>query len=135
MRTDETEGFLDRRLAIIEKLAANTRTQRRFIAKRQLTGLRRLLRERDELIGELAAAMEEGLRRDPQGTAELAGPLRTLRAREREVLELSAGLLQAAALEKSRVAAELRTLRAGRSLKNHYGEARRNPGRRLNVKG
>lgn len=122
MDREEVRECLTRKLAIIEKIAANTATQGRFVGRREMRGLCRLLRERAALIDELAAADErlagEDNRRLLAGA--FAAEVREIEAQYKKVLEDCRQVLDLASAERARIAAELTTSRQVRQAKNLY---------------
>jgi len=120
-KQEPIEGCLNKKKIILEKLAANTETQRRFIPKREMRGLRRILRERDVLMEELAAVNRE-LARYPGWKImnSLALRLRELTLKQQEILRRAGEALQEAIMERNRIAAELNSKRTARNIKNRY---------------
>jgi len=131
-------SWLEKKWKIIEKLAANTENQRSFIPQRKMVGLKRLLRERDALLRELAGVDEE-LMNDPNWKImpDLAVIMQEVAVKQQEILQCSIQTLQQAVAEKNCIAAELKKSRVGRQVNNQY----MNPwlslarGRRINEKG
>ena len=121
MEKQEAAICLRRKLQILEKIAASTATQQRFVERRDMRGLKRVLREREALIGELAAVTAV-LTADQswQSDAELRPLREAARSREQAVLGQSRQVLQAALAERARIAAELRGSRAERQLQSQY---------------
>jgi flagellar biosynthesis/type III secretory pathway chaperone len=132
------EYYLERKMGILEKIAANTETQRRFIPRRELRGLRRVLREREALLQELAA-----LNREIAGSLKwktvntLTPQFQAIAARQREIMNHAAQALQEAAMERNRIAAELNGSKKTRSIRNQYVNhwTVLAPGCRINEKG
>lgn len=114
------EGCLNKKKIILERLAANTETQRRFIPKRELRGLRRILRERDVLMEELAAVNRELASCPGWKISPLALRFRELALKQQAIMRNSGEALQEAILERNRIAAELNSKRTARNIKNRY---------------
>lgn len=138
MRSSEIADNLKQKLSILEDISTNTIKQKQFIHKGEMRGLRRLLKEREKLLGELAAVCCE-LRSDTrwQQMKELQSLVWAIEAKQREIVADSVEVLQETILERDRVAAKLRNIRSGRQLKNRYvgtWETLRS-GRCFNVKG
>jgi hypothetical protein len=136
---EEARECLARKLAIIEKIAANTATQGRFVGRREMRGLCRLLRERAALIDELAAADERLAGEDNRRllACTFAAEVRGIEAQYKKVLEDCRQVLDLASAERARIAAELTTSRQVRQAKNLYVDRWQvmTWGNRVNVKG
>ncbi|MDT8902117.1 hypothetical protein [Anaeroselena agilis] len=119
MGRDETLDCLAKKTALLEKIAANTEKQRLLVAKREMRGLRRLLRERGALIDELAAVnglLDAGAAwRQP-----FADEFRAVESKQRELLGACDRVLQEALAERARIAAEINNSRLMRQVKNRY---------------
>lgn len=115
------EEYLNRKLAILEKIAANTETQRRFIPRRDMRGLRRVLREREALIEGLADVNRD-LARNPgwKTMTALAAKMQEMTMKQKEILARSSQVLQQAIMERNRIAAELNSSRVVRYIKTRY---------------
>ena len=130
--------FLRCKLHILEQMAAKNETLSRFVCDRKMTGLRRVLRERQALIDELAAVNAEWDSnpgwKDIPGLAPL---LEKAAGEQHEVLERCRQVLQQAIAEKECIAGELRNSRIQRQIKNQYVTpwAVMLPGCRFNKKG
>lgn len=118
MSRDETLGCLEKKTALLEKIAVNTEKQRLLVAKREMRGLRRLLRERAALIDELAAV--NGLLDAGAARQSLADEFRTVEAKQKELLGACDRVLQEALAERARIAAEINNSRLMRQVKNRY---------------
>ncbi|HWQ62498.1 MAG TPA: hypothetical protein VN521_09320 [Negativicutes bacterium] len=139
MNREEARECLARKLAILEKIAANTATQGKFVGRREMRGLRRLLAERAALIDELAAVDERLAGDDTRRLldASFAAELRAIDAKHREVLAACSQVITQACAERGRIAAELTSSRQVRQAKNRYVDRWQVMawGNRLNVKG
>lgn len=114
-------AYLTRKLEIIEKINTNTETQRRFVRRREMRGLNRLLRERAVLIDELVAVNGK-LKSDPgwKNLNEFKAMVQTIETRQKETLDACDQVLQEALAEHRLIAAELCNIKALRQLKNRY---------------
>lgn len=113
--------FLQRKLHILEQMAAKNETLGRFVRDHKMTGLRRVLRERQTLIDELAAANAEW--DDNPGwknTPGLTPLLQAIAGKQQEVREHCRQVLQQARAEKARLATELKNTRIQRQIRNRY---------------
>ncbi len=131
----ETRERLARKAVLLEKIAANTATQGRFVRRREMRGLGRLLRERAALIGELAAVNKQ-LAGERLGGL-LAAEARALIARQREITTACEHVIQQAAAELGRIAGEIAASRTKRRMKTVYVDTwqRAARGSCLNVRG
>ena len=118
MSRDETLGCLKKKMALLEKIAVNTEKQRLLVARREMRGLRRLLRERGALIDELAAV--NGLLDASAARQPLADEYRAVEAKQKELLGACDQVLQQALTERARIAAEINNGRLMRQVKNRY---------------
>ncbi|WP_094606097.1 hypothetical protein SPSIL_007670 [Sporomusa silvacetica DSM 10669] len=135
---EEACSCLQRKLQILEQIAAKTETLCRFIPDRKMTGIRRVLGERNALIDELAAVNEEIAGNPAWKSAPGIEPLRQAAAsKRREILERSRQVLQQAIEEKACIAAELKNSRIHRQVRNQYVTPYKVmlPGCRFNKKG
>lgn len=118
---ETASGYLTKKKEILEKIAAKTETQCRFIHKREMTGLKRVLRERDALIEEIIAINRELARdqtwRSMQGLRLI---IQDIINREQAIMDRSRQVLQDAIAEKARIAGELKNSRVHRQVKNQY---------------
>ncbi len=119
MGRDETLGCLEKKLALLEKIAVNTEKQRLLVARREMRGLRRLLRERAALIDELAA-VNGLLGAGAAWRQALADEFRAVEAKQRELLGACDRVLQEALAERARIATEINNSRLMRQVKNRY---------------
>lgn len=133
------QACLAKKMELIKAICANNASQQRQLRCRNLRAIRRLLRERAALIEELRVS-------DSQlaaiGTAWQQQPnwqpiVQTISQLQQDMLNSCRQLLQQTADERRNVAAELRTIKNARQLKNHYAPRWQGqiPGRRLSVKG
>ncbi len=140
MNQDKTLECLKKKLEILKKIGTNTEIQIRFVRRREMTGIRRLLREREKLIDELAAVhaqMSECNQKYSRYPAEIASLIHELGDMQQNVLDANTKLLREALCERSRIADDLKNIRLKRNLNNRYvgyWEMTR-PGRRFNKKG
>jgi len=134
----QPDYWLREKIEIVERIAAKTETISRFIGKRKMKGLGRVLREREALLSELAAVNRELADDRRWQTMDELAPLRAaLAAKQREVLDRSAEIVRQARTELARIALELKRSRTMRQAKNNYVNRWQimTAGRRLNVKG
>ncbi len=137
MDADQLLGYLGQKKRILEKIQANTDTQLRFVCRREMRGLARLLRDRQKLIMELATVnlaldSENGWK----ANEEFKPWMDDFAARQRLILEVNDRVVEAALAEKTKVAATLRHLRRHRSARNCYlGNRLATMGGRINQKG
>lgn len=129
---------LDKKNEILEKIAANTETQYRFIRKREMRGLQRVLREREALIKELlsinlALSQEKGW----ETRQEAASIMQGMKEKQQEILERSRQVIEEAIAERNYIGMELKSSRVRQQVKNQYMNpwAAVTPGRRFNEKG
>jgi len=115
------EQCLHRKIAILEQLRANTATQGRFVQQQEMLGLNRVLQERQQLLDELAAVNQQLQQHGNwQTRTEIQSMAQTIQAMQQAILADSNQVIKEAMTEQQRVAAELRHIRAERSLENHY---------------
>lgn len=139
MKLDEVKNYLAKKLEILEEIRFNTEAQGRFVCKRQLTGLNRLLGERAVLIEKLAA-VDSLLNADSSWRDEgrFAAELRTVEAKQRETLAVCQAVVRQTMTERERIGEELYKSRSVRQAQSHYvrkWQAKDFAGNRLNVKG
>lgn len=130
--------YLTEKLEILEKMIANTETQSRFIHKREMRGLRRILREREALLGKLLAVnnqltIDQGWKNSKQ----LMAVQQAIADRQAQLLKQSSQVITQAVTERTRIAAELNSSRMAKNLQNRYANpwATVSQGSRLNAKG
>ena len=135
---EEARTCLQRKLQILEQIAAKTETLCRFVPDRKMTGIRRVLRERNALIEELIAVNTEIEGNLAWESMSGIKPLwQEVAGKQREVLERSRQVLQQAIEEKARIATELKNSRVHRQIRNQYVTPYKImlPGCRFNKKG
>ena len=118
---EELNVCLLKKKQILEKIAANTETQCRFIHKREMKGLERVLDEREVLLDGLAR-INKKLASDSawKNAAALAPMVRDITHQQRELLKRSKQVLQEAIAERACIAAELKSNKIRRQVKNGY---------------
>lgn len=121
MSSAEIREFLAEKMAILDKIGINTAVQNKFVRRREMRGLRRLLRERAALIDELGAvtrrlAVDKGW----QGSGLFDDELQAIAARQKEVLDGCDQVLQLAMAERTRIAADINNNRLMRRAKSNY---------------
>ncbi|MEN6411719.1 MAG: hypothetical protein ABFC84_03010 [Veillonellales bacterium] len=118
---ERASSYLTQKMEILVKISANTETQCRFIHKREMKGLGRVLREREALLNELAALNKE-LASDPtwKYVPAAAPMMRDISQKQQELLERSKQVLQEAVAEHALIATELKSSRIRRHVKNEY---------------
>lgn len=129
---------LERKLQIIEKIAAKTETLCRFIRDSKLKALHRVLAEREILIQALAAANRELADNQAwQGIPGLTALLAAADSKQQAVLECSRQALAQAREARARIAVELKNCRIQKQIRSHYTNpwTVMLPGRRINEKG
>ena len=140
MNQQSIKAQLSRKSEIVEKICKNNEKLRRFIHKRNMLGVKRVLQETNNLIEELSAI--DNLLRSQSDTgwqdlAEFRAITNTLKLQQTAMIASYQQTVQEATAERHSIAAELRDLKAKRLLGNHY--SRQWPlitaGRRLSVKG
>lgn len=137
MNQQEIDQCLHEKLGILQQIEKNTAILMRFVHRRDMTGMRRLLREQEKLIHALAAVHERMADcARPQGRSAEA-LCHTVESLQTGVLAAHAKLLEEALGERSKIAADLKNVRLKRNITNRYlgyGAAPR-PGRRFNKRG
>lgn len=114
------EYLLEKR-ELLEKIATKTETQCRFIYKREMTGLKRIQRERDALIeGVLAINRELAKDEKWKNMSGLKPLVEEIQQREQAIINRSEQVLQEAMSERARIAAELRNRKMQRQVKTQY---------------
>ena len=137
-QTKAASAYLTEKLEILEKLIANTERQGRFVQKREMRGLRRILREREELLNTLLTVNRHlAGNEDWKNSKQLATVRQAVSEKQAQLLKLSSLVITQAIAEKSQIAAELNSSKTAKNLQNRYA----NPwvtvsqGSRLNAKG
>ena len=114
-------SYLIKKKDILEKIAAKTETQCRFIHKGEMRGLGRVLRERDALIDELVAINIELAREQTWKEVQGLRPMiQDITNREQAIIARSKQVVQEAIAEKARIAVELRNRKVQQQVKNQY---------------
>jgi len=117
----EIIGLLKRKLAVLDQIAANTEQQGRFVKKQQMTGLRRLLREREALIEELGGIVGALQGKPvPPDDYEVHSLQKTIKGRQSEILDACRQVLQSAQLVKADIFAQLHSVRTTYQLNSRY---------------
>lgn len=120
-RWEKVKKNLIRKMELLEKIAANTETQYRFIHKREMRGLCRILNERELLIKEFAVINRE-LSNDQQWKNEpsLLLQLQAIEAKQQQILSRSKQVLQEAQTELAAISLELKDSKMRRQIENQY---------------
>ncbi|HWR39258.1 MAG TPA: hypothetical protein VN611_07135 [Patescibacteria group bacterium] len=139
MTTIQTSiDLLNEKLQILEAITANTEQQRRLLKRNSLPGVTRLLREREQLIRQLAAVVRQLSSENIAASSPALSLLhRTILTKQQELLA-SANLLRAeTSYEKQQLARQLNAVKTKRRIQRHYEPVRTlvYSGRRLNIKG
>ncbi|MBU2702561.1 hypothetical protein Ga0466249_003695 [Sporomusaceae bacterium BoRhaA] len=118
---EKAKHYLARKMNILEQIAANTETQSRFIHKREMRGLGRVLGERENFLEELAM-LNQQLTKDStwKNIPMLAPMIQEITHKQQELLERSKQVLQEAVAERSLIAEELKINKIGQQVKNGY---------------
>ncbi|CUH96272.1 hypothetical protein P22_2362 [Propionispora sp. 2/2-37] len=118
---DEWQEWLSKKQELLEKLAFNANTQCIFVRRREMRGLRRVIRERKTLLEELAA-VNRSLHEAGDGICQkhFQSVLDAMTVRQSEVLADSTQAIAEARTEREKIATELRQIRLGRNLQRHY---------------
>lgn len=122
MNRVDFQQLLTRKLQVTEVVIAKTETQLRFINKRQMKGLRRVLQERQSLIDELER-ITETLEADNTGwkmERELQPLLQEIAAKSLRMIQLSEEAVKTAIAERAAMAGELRQMRMKKSVNQTY---------------
>ena len=130
--------FLKQKLEILEHIRSNTELQSRFIDRREMRGLGRLLRERMVWIEQLSSLNVELEQQEHQKlTDDIKSVVGSIAAMEKQILHANDQLLQQALGEKKKIAAELHKFRKLRQAKDQYEQpwAVSIQGGQLNMKG
>ncbi|SHI54876.1 flagellar export chaperone FlgN [Propionispora hippei] len=117
----EIISLLTRKLDILDQIADNTERQGRFIKKQQMTGLRRLLRERETLIKELGDIVEILREKSiPAGDCEVHSLQKNIKGRHAEILAACRQVLQSAQSLKGEIFSQLHSTRTSYRLNSQY---------------
>jgi leucyl-tRNA synthetase len=130
--------YLAEKLGILEMLLANTERQSRFVQKREIRGLRRVLREREELLEKLStinSLLAE--KQDWKNNKQLTAVRQAISERQTQLLKQSSLVITQAIAEKTKIAAEINSSRTAKNLQNRYASPwlTVSQGSRLNAKG
>lgn len=113
--------YVTKKQQILEKIVANTETQSRFIHKREMTGLGRVLGERDVLLHELtklnAVLAKDQTWKKALSLAPMIGDMTKL---EQQLIVRSRQVLQEAVTERALIAAELKSSKLRGQVKSRY---------------
>lgn len=136
MTDEEISEYLVKNIGILEKILVNTNTQLRFIHRQEMRGLRRIIQERECLIGELAVVAEILSNQTGwKNKAQFQPLLQTIRDKQKQILNLSRDGIEAAMIERNNLKAKLRRFRVMRNVQNCYVNVWMPPfGSRINAK-
>lgn len=127
---------LHKKMALLEQISANTKTMVRFARQRKLTGLLRLLRERETDLGTIVK-LNEALSGLP-ATADkrelaLAELLAKIKKQEWELATENAVLMKTANETRKAIGDDLRQVQEQRKVRNRYDlQDIKMSGRRIN---
>ncbi len=112
---------LNLKLELLEQILENTDIQLRFVRRREMTGLRRLLRERDGYIRKLID-LNEKLKTNGKTIALTAAQAlqAKIEDRQRAITAANATVMAAAVKERDNIAADLQRVNAQRELRTCY---------------
>lgn len=118
---DKIMNCLQQKLTILEKISANNETQSRFIDKRKMKGLKRVLRERGQLLEELAAINKQltdlQLSNSPRSMSLM---IQEIQDKQEQILEHSKQILKQAIAERVSIGQELRESKFSRQVNHRY---------------
>lgn len=137
MNLDDLRDCLAQEAEILENIVANTERQIRFIKKREIKGLQRLIREREDLIGQLFEVKARLDKNDIyQNTdAELQSLVQIIDNNKKQIQDYSIQAFEAVKSERERISLELKRIRNQKIARNQYGRRRfPEPGSRFNKK-
>ena len=122
MKELDFKGCLTRKLQLIQSICDNNERQRRFLQRRNMKGLQRLLAERGCLIAELVAVDNKLSQfgdnwQQPAGWQAIAQTVEQLQS---AMIGSCKQVADEANAERRRVAAELRSIKEARQLQDHY---------------
>ncbi|HWR07942.1 hypothetical protein [Sporomusa sp.] len=121
MKQEGFLAYLTQKLEIIEKININTQTQCRFVHRREMRGLNRLLRERALLIDQLVTVNSKLVNeRNWEQVDEIQTMVKVIEIKQKEVLDGCDQVLQEALAEHKKIAAELSNFKLMRQLKGRY---------------
>lgn len=118
---EDAQKCLIRKKEIVGAIVANTETQGRFIKARKMKGMRRILREREALLNDLAAVNAQ-LNRDSSWKkhGQLVFLAQEIEKKQQELLERSKYVVQEAIAERSQIAYELQKSKIGKQVRQTY---------------
>lgn len=122
MNRAKVQQCLVRKLQVVEAIIAKTETQMRFVGKRQMKGLWRVLRERQELIdelGQISQTLEQAAGRW-QTERDFQPLLKSIKEKSSLMIRLSEQAVEAVKAERCVMAGELRQLRMAKSVNKTY---------------
>jgi len=135
---EQASCYLNQKLQILKQLAANTETQYRFIPRREMNGLGRVLNEREVLLQQLATLNNQLAKDQSWKKMKILAPLvQDISNQEQRLIERSKEVLQDAMAEQKLIAMELKNSKVQRQVNHQYV----NPwtimgqGGRINTKG
>lgn len=121
MTDEEISKYLVKNIEILEKITVNTNTQLRFIHRQEMRGLRRIIQERECLIGELRIVAEILSNQTEWENKPWFQPLlQAVRDKQKQILNLSRAGIEAAMIERNNLKAKLRQFRVMRNVQNRY---------------
>lgn len=139
MNQSSLKSCLIRKLQLIQDICANNESQQRLLKRRNLRAVRRLLREREELIAELTTINSQLNTLDAAWEQQSAWQsiAQTINQLQTDMLNSCRQVFYQAAAERRNIATELKSIKTAQHLKNHYAPTWQglNAGRRLSVKG
>lgn len=134
----EVKICMTQKIEVIEKLIKNHEFQLRFIRRREMRGMKRLLRERAELI-ENFITVDKQLRSHGslEQVAVYADLMQEIETKQLIMLDLGKQAVQAAIAEQHNIAEELRNVKTNHQLANYYSRPwpLMTAGRRFSLKG
>ena len=127
---------LHQKLALLEQLSLHTKTMVRFAGQRKLTGLLRLLREREtdlEAITKLNEALSGPIAALNKREAALEALLEKIKKQERDLETENAVLMKAANETRKAIGDDMRRVQEQRKVRNQYDlQDIKMSGRRIN---
>lgn len=137
MSQQEINRCLREKLEILQQIGRNTDILLRFVHRRDMTGMRRLLREQEKLIHALAAVQARLPERDCSYPVESISLSHTVKRLQTGILAGHAKLIDEALCERSKIATDLKNIRLRRNINSRYlgYGAMPRPGRRFNKRG
>lgn len=138
MKSLHAERHLARKSELLGQMTANTEKLQRFIRKRNMLGLKRVLQELDRQIEEVLAidTMLASQDMDWQQLAGFRDITKSLALQQITLIAAYRQTLQTAAAQRQQIAGELRSIRNAQHLKEGYNRSQTpRPGGRLTVRG